>query len=367
MSRQVSEWWNKLRPETQRRHIKRHPNGKYARWVKAGELTLKKLRNQSDEDFDKEREQLVEKARGPVPDINGGQDAPDTESDTAGPETDEEDAPEPSPASQGQIQDAAGSYQRSLPSRFKSACSAFVRSWNGAPLGSQASTQDLDAASATGDPRRVADAFNPRDEHARTTLRRTVKALMPLAKIAALGTLGVAGAALTGNTLPLMLVSYFINNTLDAASHSGEQDGAVNEAQDLDTLVNSFMQYCNQLQEQRTQQASTSSVSVRLKPCPVAKYKIAAGQQTYRYVLVVGDEIRGIVQHDKAMGDPDPSANSWYTVLFHGFNENAFPSVKPMNTVNPYTKVTDKGLRLVNPARMPLEFCLRWARQNIRR
>ena len=169
MSRQVSEWWNRLKPETQRAHIKRHPNGKYARWVKAGELTLKKLRNQSDEDFDKEREQLVEKARGPVPDINGGQDAPDTESDTAGPETDEEDAPaEPSPASQEQIQAAAGSYKRSLPSRFKSACSAFVRSWNGAPMGSPASTQDLDAASATGDPRRVADAFNPRDEHART-------------------------------------------------------------------------------------------------------------------------------------------------------------------------------------------------------
>ena len=377
MSRQVSEWWNKLKPETQRRHIKRHPNGKYARWVKSGDLTLKKLRNQSDEDYEKEREGLVEKATGPAPDINGG--ATDDVDEGDEPSSDAPPTPPtpPTPADQNQIRDASNSYRRSLPQKFKGAFSAFVRSWNGEPLGQPASTQDLDRAAAQG-PNAVVDTLRPRDDQARTTLQRTVKALMPLAKIAALGTLGLAGAAVTGSTLPLMLVSYYINHTLSVSeSSSGANDAEVNEDKDVDTLVNSFMQYVNELQEHRQRLTSapaseqtvseSAALTVRLRPCPVAAYRIEQGAQTYRYVIVVCGKIRGTIQYDKALGDPDTEANGWYTVLFHGFNANAFPTQQQAGYQDPYTKVTAKGLRLVNPARMPLDFCLRWARQNIRR
>lgn len=268
----------------------------------------------------------------------------------------------------------ADTYRKSLPERLKNGVGAFFAALDGGkPLGQHVDTVDLADAVRKGGVDAAVRKLNPPNKQAAHTMRDTIKALTPLAKIAAITVLGVAGAVASGGALPAVLGVFFVNRQLAMDSMSGDNYRSLS-GDECDRLVHSFMDWVEGLDAEGMRNSVSRLVStsgsgevvVKVRRCPMQMYKQDPEECT-RYVLVVGRTIRGYVQWDTQYGAADKSANGWFSVLIDGFNENAFRTGRNAETLEPYTTVRKNEVVLVNPARMPFEFARQWAIATLRR
>lgn len=410
LSESASSWWESRSPEKQRAHIKRHPNGKYAKMVKNHSLALKPLTNaskrkrlslrdaegqvegqQGDQGADvDESEEEEESDDGELPDEEEGQtsgadaegdenaegetepasEKKDADFDDAKPDT-------PPPPPMPPRQDLTNSYRKALPERLKDGVRAFFAALDGgASPGTRADLSNSTEDMARGNIPAVVKKMKPKSKEDADSLVNTIKATMPLAKMAALTVLGIGAAAAGASVLPALLACYYVNRSLSIESLSRSAVySSLSGSDECDRLVNSFMDWAEGLDKDEINKAmqssefvSTSSgLDVKVRRCPIDFYKGLDEDVGRRYLLVVGRQIRGFVMWDKKYGAPNKEANGWYSVLFDGFNENAYRSGRDAETLEPYTEIHRNDLVLVNPARMPYEFAKQWAISVLRR
>lgn len=372
-------------------HIQRHPNGKYAKAVKTKKLALKPLvkrkpfspTDQAEGDVEKNPPQPGNEEGGGdnFDDLPDGE-AEDGKGDTKDGEPESEEKPDALEDKGNELRPdsptpprahMAERYRQSLPDRLKRGVSAFFAALDGKePLGEHADTPALSDAVRQGGAHGGVRAMNPKNKQAAHTMADTIKALTPIAKIAAITVLGVTGAVVSGGTLPALLGVFFVNRQLAMSSMSGDNYRSLS-GDECDRLVHSFMDWVETLDADAIRNSvSMSSISgdqeavVKVRRCPMQMYK-PNPEECSRYVLVVGRTIRGYIQWDNKYGVADKAANGWFSVLIDGFNENAFRTGRNAATLEPYTTVRKNEIVLVNPARMPFEFAKQWAIATLRR
>lgn len=384
LSASATNWWDSRSPEKQRAHIKRHPNGRYAKAVRGHKLALKPLNNQAS------RKRIGLRGE-PAPaqgagnaggdDQETGEGAPEEEEEggaedgTDDGEKEQKPEPKPEPAPEVDREDVTSSYRRALPQRLKDGVKAFFAALDDdRPIGTRADLSDSAENLRKGDVRKVVKKMKPKTEDDAKALYHTIKAVMPLAKIVALAALGVVGAA--SPVLPALLACYYVNRTLSIESLSRSAAyRSLSGGDECDRLVNSFMDWAEGLDKDTIQQAaqaseftSTSSgLDIQVRRCPLDYYRGLDEECGRRYLLVVGRKVRGFVKWDKKYGTPNKESNGWFSVLVDGFNENAYRSDRDDASLEPYTAIHNNDLVLVNPARMPYEFAKQWAMSVLRR
>lgn len=397
LSESASSWWESRSPEKQRAHIKRHPKGKYAKMVKNHSLALKPLTNASkrkriglrDEQAGQVDDQSVDSGADqdeeePEAEAEDGEEQDDSreDADFDDSEADQEEQrplppalpPTPPPPPR---QDMVNSYRRALPSRLKDGVRAFFAALDGgASPGTRADLTDSTEDIQRGNFPEVVKKMKPKSKEDASNLVNTIKATVPIAKIAALTILGVGGAMAGASVLPALLACYFVNKSLSLESLSRSAVySSLSGGDECDRLVNSFMDWAEGLDKDTIQQAITQSefvstssgLEVKVRRCPLDYYRGLEEDVGRRYLLVVGRQVRGFVMWDKKYGVPDKGANGWYSVLVDGFNENAYHSGRNAETLEPYTEIHNGDLVLVNPARMPYDFAKQWAISVLRR
>lgn len=377
-----------MSPIKQRAHIERYPNGKYAKNVKKGIIELKPL-DKKTEDLRERAEQGDKKAQEAYEELKdkaleepvGEEAAPATED--APKEQDENDdtgerpAPTPpappAPPTPPARSDLVAGYRKSLPHRLAEGVTAFFAALDGGHhMGARASGDSIVGALRSG--RDPVDEMRPPNSGSADTLRATMRAVTPLAKIAAITVLGLAASTITGGFFPAMLAAFFVNRTLDASSLSRSATyTSLSGSDSVDRLVNTFMDWAESLDADQIRKASennmsvsTSGIQVRTRRCPVELYR-SQSDEPRRYILTVENRIRGVLMWDKKYGAPNKEGNGWFAVLFDGFNENSFQSEFSPDNLEPYTTIRKGDVILVNPARMPFEYARQWAISQIRR
>ena len=380
MSASALTWWERLSPERQRAHIKRHPRGKYAKNVKNHTLKLKPLQKKGS------RPAILDIADAGNPDAEDqlpndeGDEGAEPEDEGAEPEDEgaepEDEGAEPEDEGNASNQptppppraDMADSYRSSLPDALKAGVRAFFGALSGGQrLGSHADLRGIRDAAASGDIANIVRRMNPPDRQSAGTLHKTMRALMPLAKIAAITTLGMGATLATGGMVPALLAAYYINRHLDSESTSADRmRSQSSEGDECDKLVNSFMDWVESLDAGRITSASSDAQKFVVRMCPTQAY-IEDPSERGRYVIVCGNSIRGVIQWDRKYGKPDLQANGWNAVLMHGFNESSWQSGRDKETLEPFTTIFKNDVVLVNPARMPFEYARSWALSVLRR
>lgn len=377
-----------MSPIKQRAHIDRYPNGKYAKNVKKGIIKLKPLDKKTEdlreraENGDKKaqeayeelkdkalEEPVGEEAAPATEDAPNAQDENDANGDAQPPAPPTPPAPAPVPPRS----DLVGSYRKSLPHRLAEGVTAFFAALDGGHhMGARASGDSIVGALRRG--RDPVDEMRPPNRDSADTLRATMRAVTPLAKIAAVTVLGLAASTITGGFFPAMLAAFFVNRTLDASSLSRSAAyTSLSGSDSVDRLVNTFMDWAENLDADQIRKAaennmsvSASGIQVRTQRCPVELYR-SQSDEPRRYILTVEDRIRGVLMWDKKYGAPNKEGNGWFAVLFDGFNENSFQSEFSPDNLEPYTTIRKGDVILVNPARMPFEYARQWAISQIRR
>ena len=385
MSASALTWWERLSPERQRAHIKRHPRGKYAKNVKNHTLKLKPLQKKGS----KKATLNVGGSGGnpPTPPNDGPDDDDPVDDETDGEETDgeetdgeetdgEETDDEENSAEQNSgtppappippRADLADSYRASLPEALKTGVRAFFGALAGGQrLGSHANLSGIRDAAASGDIDNIVRRMNPPNRQSASTLHKTIKAVLPLAKLAAITTLGLGATIATGGMAPALLAAYFVNRHLTMESESRVQSTSA-DGDECDQLVNSFMDWVESLDAAKIASSSSDTPKFEVRMCPTQAY-IEDPVKRGRYIIVSGNSIRGVIQWDRKYGDPDLSANGWNAVLMHGFNESSWQSGRDKNNLEPFTTIFRNDVVLVNPARMPFEYARDWALSVLRR
>lgn len=411
LSESASSWWESRSPEKQRAHIKRHPKGKYAKMVKNHSLALKPLTNASkrkrislrgpdgqvdDQQVEQgadvdESEEEEESDDGEMPEEEEGQtsgadaegdgdEEGETDAEPEKKDADFADPPKPQsppPPPLPPRPDLTNSYRKALPARLKDGVRAFFAALDGgASPGTRADLSDSREDMERGNLPAVVKKMKPKSKEDADTLVNTIKATMPLAKMAALTVLGIGAAAAGASVLPALLACYYVNRSLSIESLSRSAVySSLSGGDECDRLVNSFMDWAEGLDKDEIQEAmqssefvSTSSgLEVKVRRCPLDFYRGLDEDVGRRYLLVVGRQIRGFVMWDKKYGAPNKEANGWYSVLVDGFNENAYRSGRNAETLEPYTAIHRNDLVLVNPSRMPYDFAKQWAISVLRR
>lgn len=389
MSASASAWWDRLSPERQRAHIKRHPRGKYAVGVRKHAIKLKPIQRKGskkavlDVGGGKAAQGEFPPDGGDNPDDDAGEDDESENEDgtdedaTDEPKADDEtsddaeedskpDDQQPTPPTPPRA-DLAESYRASLPEALKTGVRAFFGALAGGQrLGQHADLGGIRDAAANGDIPAIVRRMNPPDNRSAGILRKTMKALMPLAKVAAITTLGVTATMATGGMVPAMLAAYYINRHLDTDSVSRTASISSDTGDECDKLVNSFMDWVESLDAEKISSASSADTKFEVRMCPTQAY-IEDPAKRGRYIIVCGNSIRGVIQWDRKYGDPDLQANGWNAVLMHGFNESSWQSGRDKSNLEPYTTIFRNDVVLVNPARMPFEFARNWALSVLRR
>lgn len=409
LSESASSWWDSRSPEKQRAHIKRHPNGKYAKMVKNRQLALKPLNKNA-------TKKVKKRGASPTPPTtpaggNGGDDegADDEgggeEDDEGGDEDESEkvvaDEDESEKDSEDDKKDAdfadepaglpaprqtrpipprsamADSYRSSLPDALKAGIRSFFSALDsGRSPGTRADLSTAREEMNRGDVPAVVKKMKPKSREDESTLTSAIKATLPLAKVVAYGLIGVGAAAAGAGAIPAILACFFINSTLNSDSLSRSAAYASLSGDECDRLVNSFMDWAEGLDldtiaESANQREFTSTsstgVEVKIRRCPLDYYRGLEEAVGRRYLLVVGRKIRGFLMWDKKYGTPNKEANGWYSVLVDGFNENAYRTDRDAATLEPYTAIHNNDIVLVNPARMPFDFAKQWAVSVLRR
>ena len=387
LSQSANEWWERISPEKQRAHIKRHPNGKYAKNVKNGSLALKALTNAKPRIRLRGGVNKADPANGQTPDVDDSEQDEDEEpeEEPEGQEDEPEDEPEdedpapkpkPKPKPIPAREELADSYRKALPSRLKDGVKAFFAALDGKePLGTRADLSDASDELNNGDIPALVRKMKPKNKQAASKLSSAIKATMPLAKIAAYGVLGLGAAVAGAGALPAILAVFFINSTLDIESLSrSDAYKSVSGADECDRLVNTFMDWVEGLDNTAIANAaseftSTSStgLEIKIRRCPLDFYRGLDEAVGRRYILVVGRSIRGYLMWDKKYGAVDKDGNGWYCVLVDGFNESSYRSERDPATLEPYTTTHKNDVVLVNPTRMPFEYAKQWATSVLRR
>jgi hypothetical protein len=134
-------------------------------------------------------------------------------------------------------------YRKSLPHRLAEGVAAFFAALDGGHhMGARASGDSIvDALRSGRDP---VDEMRPPNRGSADTLRATMRAVTPLAKIAAITVLGLAASTITGGFFPAMLAAFFVNRTLDASSLSRSAAyTSLSGSDSVDRLVNTFMDW----------------------------------------------------------------------------------------------------------------------------
>lgn len=327
----------------------------------------------SDEDSDKQDEENDE---SDSPDSEHESDSPKSEHAEADEEDDKEISSEleqegPShPVPAPPRHEIIDRYRGSLSHALKSGVRAFFGALDsGQHLGTHANLQGIRQAAQSGDIDRIVQKLNPPDDNARGTLHKTIKALMPLAKLAAVTTLGVTATVATGTMIPALLAAYYVNRHLDMGSMSSDRLRSMSSSDECDRLVNSFMDWVEGLNANKIASASaclSTSADYDIKACPVQA--LYGSGDTKRYVVTSKDgKLRGIIQWDKKYGAPNTEANGWNVILMDGFNESSWQSGRDSTNLEPYTTVFRGDVVLVNPARMPFSFARDWAIAALRR
>ena len=377
-----------MSPIKQRAHIERYPNGKYAKNVKKGIIELKPLDKKTEdlreraEKGDKKAQEAYEELKDKALEEPVGEeeapateDAPNAQDENA--DTGERPAPTPpappAPPTPPARSDLVDSYRKSLPHRLAEGVAAFFAALDGGHhMGARASGDSIvDALRSGRDP---IDEMRPPNRGSADTLRATMRAVTPLAKIAAITVLGLAASTITGGFFPAMLAAFFVNRTLDASSLSRSAAyTSLSGSDSVDRLVNTFMDWAESLDADQIRKASennmsvsASGIQVRTRRCPVELYR-SQSDEPRRYILTVENRIRGVLMWDKKYGAPNKEGNGWFAVLFDGFNENSFQSEFSPDNLEPYTTIRKGDVILVNPARMPFEYARQWAISQIRR
>lgn len=377
-----------MSPIKQRAHIDRYPNGKYAKNVKRGIIKLKPLDKKTEdlreraEKGDKKAQQAYEEMKDkaleePVGEEQEEAGAPADDAESPKEQDDNDDsgaqpAP-PAPPAPPARSDLVDSYRKSLPHRLAEGVAAFFAALDGGHhMGARASGSSLVDALRNG--RDPVNEMRPPNRGSADTLRAAMRAVTPLAKIAAVTVLGVAATTATGGFFPAMLAAFFVNRTLDASSLSRSAAyTSLSGSDSVDRLVNTFMDWVESLDADQIRKAaennmsvSASGINVRTQRCPVELYR-SQSDEPRRYILTVDNRIRGVVMWDKKYGAPNKDGNGWFAVLFDGFNENSFQSEFSPDNLEPYTTIRKGDVILVNPARMPFEYARQWAISQIRR
>lgn len=377
-----------MSPIKQRAHIDRYPNGKYAKNVKKGIIKLKPLDKKTEdlreraEKGDKKAQEAYEELKDkaleePVgeEEAPAAEDAPNAQDENA--DTGERPAPTPpappAPPTPPARSDLVAGYRKSLPHRLAEGVAAFFAALDGGHhMGARASGDSIVGALRSG--RDPVDEMRPPNRGSADTLRATMRAVTPLAKIAAVTVLGLAASTITGGFFPAMLAAFFVNRTLDASSLSRSAAyTSLSGSDSVDRLVNTFMDWAESLDADQIRKAaennmsvSASGIQVRTRRCPVELYR-SQSDEPRRYILTVENRIRGVLMWDKKYGAPNKEGNGWFAVLFDGFNENSFQSEFSPDNLEPYTTIRKGDVILVNPARMPFEYARQWAISQIRR
>lgn len=377
-----------MSPIKQRAHIDRYPNGKYAKNVKKGIIKLKPLDKKTEdlreraEKGDKKakeayeelkdkalEEPVGEEAAPATEDAPNAQDENDADGERPAPTPPTPPAPPATPARS----DLVGGYRKSLPHRLAEGVTAFFAALDGGHhMGARASGDSIVGALRSG--RDPVDEMRPPNRDSADTLRATMRAVTPLAKIAAVTVLGLAASTITGGFFPAMLAAFFVNRTLDVSSLSRSAAyTSLSGSDSVDRLVNTFMDWAESLDADQIRKAaennmsvSASGIQVRTQRCPVELYR-SQSDEPRRYILTVENRIRGVLMWDKKYGAPNKEGNGWFAVLFDGFNENSFQSEFSPDNLEPYTTIRKGDVILVNPARMPFEYARQWAISQIRR
>ncbi len=406
LSESASSWWDSRSPEKQRAHIKRHPNGKYAKMVKNRQLALKPLnknatskkakfrtpvggsnvdRNvggdegEDDAEEDEEAENEDENEDAAAPDVDDSEKEPAEEEEKKDADFADEPAGLPAPRETRPIPPRsamADSYRSSLPDALKAGLRAFFGTLDsGRSPGTRADLRDAREEINRGDIPAVVKKMKPKSGEDERTLTSAIKATLPIAKVAAYGLIGVGAAMAGAGAIPAILACFFINSTLNAESMSRSAVYASLSGDECDRLVETFMDWAEGLNLDEIRKSadseftSTSStgVEVKIRRCPLDYYRGLEEACGRRYLLVVGRKIRGFLMWDKKYGTPNKEANGWYSVLVDGFNENAYRTDRDSATLEPYTAIHKNDIVLVNPARMPYEFAKQWAVSVLRR
>lgn len=406
LSVSASSWWESRSPEKQRAHIRRHPNGKYAKMVKNRQLALKPINKNADK-----KKQASRKPTGGNVGGNVGGDAGDGDGEDAGEEDSEEEDTEEEAAdvdeSEQDTEDTedtedadfpdepaglpapretrpipprsamADSYRSSLPDALKAGIRSFFSALDsGRSPGTRADLSTAREEMNRGDVPAVVKKMKPKSREDESTLTSAIKATLPLAKVVAYGLIGVGAAAAGAGAIPAILACFFINSTLNSDSLSRSAAYASLSGDECDRLVNSFMDWAEGLDldtiaesANKREFTSTSStgIEVKIRRCPLDYYRGIEEAVGRRYLLVVGRKIRGFLMWDKKYGTPNKEANGWYSVLVDGFNENAYRTDRDATTLEPYTAIHNNDIVLVNPARMPFDFAKQWAVSVLRR
>ena len=383
LSASALTWWERLSPERQRAHIKRHPRGKYAKNVKNHTLKLKPLQkkgsrpaildiadagNPDAEDQLPNDEGAEDEGEGEGAEDEGEGEGAEPEDEGEGAEPEDGGNAPNQPTPPPPRADMADSYRSSLPDALKAGVRAFFGALSGGQrLGSHADLGGIRDAAASGDIANIVRRMNPPDRQSAGTLHKTMRALMPLAKIAAITTLGMGATVATGGMVPALLAAYYINRHLDSESNSADRmRSQSSEGDECDKLVNSFMDWVESLDAGRIASASSDAQKFVVRMCPTQAY-IEDPSERGRYVIVCGNSIRGVIQWDRKYGKPDLQANGWNAVLMHGFNESSWQSGRDKETLEPFTTIFKNDVVLVNPARMPFEYARSWALSVLRR
>lgn len=377
-----------MSPIKQRAHIDRYPNGKYAKNVKKGIIKLKPLDKKTEdlreraEKGDKQAQEAYEELKDKALEEPVGEEAAPATEDAPNTQDENDDSGErpapsppatPAPPTPPARSDLVDSYRKSLPHRLAEGVAAFFAALDGGHhMGARASGDSIVGALRSG--RDPIDEMRPPNRGSADTLRATMRAVTPLAKIAAVTVLGVAASTITGGFFPAMLAAFFVNRTLDASSLSRSAAyTSLSGSDSVDRLVNTFMDWAENLDADQIRKAaennmsvSASGIQVRTQRCPVELYR-SQSDEPRRYILTVENRIRGVIMWDKKYGAPNKEGNGWFAVLFDGFNENSFQSEFSPDNLEPYTTIRKGDVILVNPARMPFEYARQWAISQIRR